>query len=155
MSLLVLSLIVAGKNITGVVDLVLLELILLIVYVLLLTLTPILSPGILIVIVKHGLVIILVLMVLDVNKFLLVVVWQTVIPAQILVLVINVLMVSSIMVTIVKQIKLSTVRLTVLNVLINTHVMFVSKVSPILTTNVLLILATMECSSLKVIVLIV
>jgi hypothetical protein len=73
MSLLVLSLIVAGKNITGVVDLVLLEVILLLVYVLLKTLTLILSPGILIVIVKHGLVIILVLMVLDVNKLLLVV----------------------------------------------------------------------------------
>jgi hypothetical protein len=74
MSLLVLSLIVVGKNITGVVDLVLLEVILLLVYVLLKTLTLILSPGILIVIVKHGLVIILVLMVLDVNKLLLVVV---------------------------------------------------------------------------------
>jgi hypothetical protein len=67
----------------------------------------------------------------------------------------NVLMVSSGMVTIVKQIKLSIVRLTVLNVLINTHVMFVSKVSPMITTNVLLILATMENSSLKVIVWIV
>jgi len=78
MSLLVLSLTVAGKIIIGVVDLVLKEVMLMIVIVLLKTLTLILSPGILTAIVKHGLVIIQILMVLSVNNLLLVV-WQTVI----------------------------------------------------------------------------
>jgi len=126
----VLSLTVAGKIIIGVVDLVLKEVMLMIVIVLLKTLTLILSPGILTAIVKHGLVIIQILMVLSVNNLLLVV-WQTVILVQMLVLVMNVLLVSPGMDSGVKQIKLSIVRLTVLNVLISTHVMFVFKVSPI------------------------
>jgi hypothetical protein len=154
MNLLVLPMIVAGMSIIGVVDLVLKDLLLMIVYVLLKTLNHILPHGILIVTVNHGLAIIQ--KVQSVHKVLvLLIVCKTVILVQMKLLVMNVLLVSTGMDYIVKKmLVLLLVCQTVILVQILVLVMNVLLVSSIMETGVnkLLVLLLVRLTVLNVVI---